>query len=101
MRCDSLKAGVDYHVVARLTERGLLERVRRGSYRRADMSAAEVGVVDVAAAASNGVVCLPSALAHYDLKTMTLWEVYLAIPRKAWQPRATGDDFDPIWHAGG
>ena len=84
---DVLKAGIDHHALARLTDRGLLERVRRGLYRRADMISAEVGVADVAAAAPGGVVCLLSALAHYELTTTTPWEVYLAIPRKAWPPK--------------
>lgn len=79
---DVLKAGIDHHALARLTERGLLERVRRGLYRRADMIPADVGVAD--AAAPHGVVCLLSALAHCELTTTTPWEVYLAIPRKAW-----------------
>lgn len=84
---DVLREGIDHHALARLTDRGLLERVRRGLYRRADMVSAEVGVADVAAAAPDGVVCLLSALAHYELTTTTPWEVYLAIPRKAWPPK--------------
>lgn len=84
---DILEAGIDHHVLARLTERGLLERVRRGLYRRADMVSADMAVADVAAAAPGGVVCLLSALAHYELTTTTPWEVYIAIPRKAWPPK--------------
>src|SRR5947209_9326653 len=81
-----LRASIDHHALARLTERGVLQRVSRGLYRRADMVSSDVALADVAAAASEGVICLLSALAHYELTTVTPWEVYLAIPRKAWPP---------------
>jgi predicted transcriptional regulator of viral defense system len=90
---DLLAAGIDHHVLARLMERGLLERVRRGLYRSADIASGEVGVADVAAAAPEGVICLLSALSHFELTTTTPWEVYLAIPRKAWPPKI---DYPPV-----
>ncbi len=90
---DILQAGIDHHVLARLTERGLLERVRRGLYRRADMVSGDVAMADGAAASPDNVICLLSALAHYELTTTTPWEVYLAIPRKAWPPKI---DYPPV-----
>jgi predicted transcriptional regulator of viral defense system len=88
-----LEAGIDHHVLARLTERGLLERVRRGLYRRADTISGDIALADVAAAAPEGVICLLSALSHYELTTTTPWEVYLAIPRKGWPPKI---DYPPV-----
>ena len=90
---DVLQAGMDHHALARLTERGLLERVRRGLYRRADMISGDVAVADVAAMSPDGVICLLSALSHYELTTTTPWDVYLAIPRKAWAPKI---DYPPV-----
>jgi predicted transcriptional regulator of viral defense system len=90
---DILRAGMDHHTLARLTDLGLLKRVRRGLYRRADMITGDMAVADVAAAAPNGVICLLSALSHYELTTTTPWEVYLAIPRKSWRPKF---DYPPV-----
>lgn len=90
---DILQAGIDHHALTRLTERGLLERVRRGLYRRSDLISSDIGVLDVAATVPEGVICLLSALSHYELTTTTPWEVYVGIRRKAWRPRI---DYPPV-----
>ena len=98
---DILRAGMDHHALARLTERGLLERVRRGLYRRADMISGDVAVADVAASSPHGVICLLSALSRYELTTTTPWEVYLAIPRKAWAPKITYPPVRVVFYSAG
>ncbi len=84
---DIRNAGVDPHLLARLVEEGVLERVARGLYRRADTWSEYRALVDAAVAAPHAVVCLLSALEYYGLTTTVPPEVYLAVPRKARPPR--------------
>jgi predicted transcriptional regulator of viral defense system len=91
---DVIEAHIRPHALTRLVERGLLERVRRGLYRDANLIASDTGVADVAAATTRGVICLLSALSHYHLTTTTPWEVFLALPRSSSRPPTM--DYPPI-----
>jgi len=62
---DIRAAGVDPHLLARLVAEGLLERVARGLYRRADAWSEYRGLVDATVAAPHAVICLLSALEYY------------------------------------
>lgn len=88
-----LAVGGDPHALGELVAGGQLVRVRRGLYRRADAWSEHLGLADATAAAPGAVVCLLSALDYYALTTITPWEVYLAIPRKARPPRV---EYPPV-----
>lgn len=75
--------------IRRLVAEGRIERVGRGLYRDPAASATERS--DLAQAARlvpGGVICLLSALRFHGLTTQNPFEVWLAIDRKAWRPRA-------------
>ena len=86
---DLERAGVSRTQIRRLLARGLIERVARGLYTRPGEPITERR--DLAGAAQlvpGGVVCLLSALRFHGLTTQNPFEVWLAIDRKAWRPRA-------------
>jgi predicted transcriptional regulator of viral defense system len=86
---DLERAGVTRTQLRRLRERGLLERVGRGLY--ALPGAVRTERHDLAEAARRvpgGVVCLLSALRFHGLTTQNPFEVWMAIDRKAWRPKA-------------
>jgi predicted transcriptional regulator of viral defense system len=83
------RAGISRSQIQRLVRQGVLERVSRGLYRLAGTPLVETE--DLARAARQvpgGVVCLLSALRFHGLTTQNPFEVWLAIERKAWRPRA-------------
>ena len=90
---DLLAERIDPHVLSEMVAEGRLARVRRGLYRRADAWSEHLSLADAAAAAPAAVICLLSALDFYALTTVTPWEVYLAIPRKARPPHL---DYPPV-----
>ncbi|MGH7151936.1 MAG: type IV toxin-antitoxin system AbiEi family antitoxin domain-containing protein [Planctomycetota bacterium] len=86
---DLERAGVSRTQLRRLLDRGLLERVGRGLYRSPEAPLTERSdLAQAARLAPGGVVCLLSALRFHDLTTQNPFEVWLAIDRKAWRPRA-------------
>jgi predicted transcriptional regulator of viral defense system len=80
--------GVTRPQIARLVERGLLERVGYGLYRAPDLPITEHHTLaQVAARAPGTVACLLTALRFHDLTTQAPFEVWLAIERKTARPR--------------
>jgi predicted transcriptional regulator of viral defense system len=85
---DLEQAGVSRGQIRRLVERGQIERVGRGLYRRPGALRSErQDLAEVARRVPGGVVCLLSALRFHGLTTQNPFEVWLAIDRKAWRPR--------------
>jgi predicted transcriptional regulator of viral defense system len=65
-----------------MRDAGEVERLSRGVYRLAELPPlAHPDLVSVALRASNGVICLISALAYHGITTQIPHEVYLALPR--------------------
>jgi predicted transcriptional regulator of viral defense system len=63
-------------------EKGLLEKIKPGLYRLADLDYPEgisLSFVDVSRAIPDAVICLISALSYYDLTTFNPSEIYVAI----------------------
>src|SRR5438128_1929445 len=72
----------------RLYRRGLIDRVVRGLYAWPDADLGEnVTLAEVARLVPKGVVCLLSALRFHGLTTQAPYEVWIALPPKAWLPR--------------
>lgn len=85
---DLRAAGYHARWLTRLVGEGAVERARKGLYRLPDGPAhSNQSLLDAGRAVPEGVVCLLSALAFYELTTANPPEVYLAIGRKAWVPR--------------
>jgi predicted transcriptional regulator of viral defense system len=74
--------------LARLVREGIIVRVARGLYQRADASVdAGHSLAEAAALVPKGVVCLISALQFHELTLQLPSEVWMAIDRTAWRPR--------------
>ena len=74
--------------LSRLCAAGKLQRIGRGLYTLAEAGATEHrALAEVCKRASNGVICLLSALRFHELTTQMPFEVWLAIGEKAWRPR--------------
>lgn len=76
--------GAGFHTrdITRFVENGSLVKLKPGLYRLPDISeTGEInpGFVDVCKAIDEGVICLLSALAHYELTTFHPAEIYTAI----------------------
>jgi predicted transcriptional regulator of viral defense system len=85
---DFAAAGITGTELHRLVEQGHVEKVVRGRYR--DPRVESSGKADVALAASQvpqGVVCLLTALRFHGLTVQNPFEVWMAVPSKAWRPR--------------
>ena len=81
-------AGLSRTAIRRLTERGALEKVGHGQYRSAKTQLSErADLVQASRRLPGGVICLLSALRFHGLTTQNPFEVWMAIPSKAWRPR--------------
>ena len=78
---------------------GLIERVKPGLYRLADLAdnAEHAGLVDVCRAIPEGVICLVSALDYHGLTTFNPSEVYVAIPHGGKPPRMHYPPIKPFY----
>ena len=86
---DLERAGVSRTQIRRLRNQGVIERVGRGLYRRPGAPLTERhDLAQAARLVPGGVVCLLSALRFHGLTTQNPFEVWMAIDRKAWRPRA-------------
>ncbi len=86
---DLERAGISRTQIRRLCERGLIERVGHGLYARAGAVLTERhDLAEAARRVPGGIVCLLSALRFHGLTTQNPFEVWMAIDRKAWRPRA-------------
>jgi len=85
---DLERAGLSRVHVRRLVERGVLERIGWGLYRRPGDPVTEGhDFLRAARLVPGSILCLLSALRFHGLTTQNPFEVWLAIDRKAWRPR--------------
>jgi predicted transcriptional regulator of viral defense system len=86
--------GVSRKALKELSDRGILERIGRGLYRVSGSQITEhQSLVEASKRVPQGVVCLLSALRFHGLTTQNPFAVWLAIDRKAWQPKV---DYPPL-----
>lgn len=82
------KLHVRQETLWRLYKQGRLERMGRGVYGLPDRQVSERhSFAEAAKKVPNGIICLLSALRFHNLTTQSPFEVWMAIDRKAWQPR--------------
>lgn len=86
--------GVPRVVLARLTARGLLERVRRGIYRLPDAQPSEnESLATIALKVPQAVFCLLTALQFHELTTQLPRQVWIGMPRGSHTPKI---DYPPV-----
>ena len=82
------QAGIHNEVLRRLVHEGRLEQIARGQYRHPAAPLTEHHSLGIAArAVPRGVVCLLSALSFHGVGTQLPADVWMAIDRRAGQPR--------------
>ncbi|RMF14575.1 MAG: transcriptional regulator [Candidatus Dadabacteria bacterium] len=85
---EAQEQGIHPEQIRRLYQRGILERVARGTYRLSDGEVSEYQtMVEACARVSHGVVCLLSALRFHELTSQAPFEVWLAIGPDARKPK--------------
>jgi predicted transcriptional regulator of viral defense system len=84
---DLVEIGVPRIVLSRMVKRNLLTRLSRGLYTEPKRTISEhTSFAEVARKYPNTVVCLLSALQFHQLTTQVPFEVWVAIPNKAYTP---------------
>src|SRR5262249_16945247 len=80
--------GIPREYLIRLHNQGLLDRPTRGNYVLDNAERREhQSIVEACKRVPYGVICLLSALRFHELTTQAPFEVWLAIPYKAWLPK--------------
>lgn len=83
-------ASVHTRDVQRLIVEGLIEKIKPGLYKLVDLPETDgvpVGFVDICRAIPSAIICLLSALDHYDLTTFVPSQVYVAVPNSFKPPK--------------
>ena len=78
--------GIKTAHIRHLVESGILEKIKPGLYRMADLKEpkqAPLDFIDASRAIPNGIICLASALSHHGLTTYNPPAVDMAIPNQA------------------
>lgn len=86
---DILEARIHNTYLKELVDAGKLEQIKRGLYRIPDAPESVYdGLIQAAVSVPHGVISMLSALAYYNLTTVTPWEVSIAIEqgKKAFLP---------------
>lgn len=78
---EAANAGVGSRTLYRLVERGVVERVGHGLYRRSDAPPVDLDLLEVALRSAGATICLTSALARHGLVDDVPASVDLALPR--------------------
>lgn len=79
---DAEQAGIDYHELRRLEHAGIVERERRGLYRRLDVDFTRFSdIAAVCAQVPDGIICLLTALIVHDIGTQLPRRIWIAIPQ--------------------
>lgn len=89
------RLGLSRRALRALLERGAVERIGHGLYRRTDAEPVDTDLVEVAVKAPRATLCLLSALARHELTDVIPAVHDIAVPRGAWRPATA----TPVrWH---
>lgn len=92
----ALAAGLTEWQLYRLRDRGLIENVGRGLYRRHDAEAVDVDLIEIARRAPLATLCLATALARHGLTDDIPARIDVALPRGRHRPVVAA----PVdWHS--
>ena len=85
------REGVTREHLRRLLQRGQLQRIGVGLYSLPGTDISEHrSLAEACSRVPRGVICLLSALRFQNLTTQNPFEVWMAIPHKAWRPKSGG-----------
>lgn len=91
---EAIRAGIHPRTLYKMRDECMLERLSRGLYRLSGLpQLANPDVIAVATRVPEGVLCLISALAFYEMTTQIPHEVCIAIERNSRPPRI---DYPPV-----
>ncbi len=91
---DALALGIHPRILYRMRDDGVLYQISRGVFRLASLPGlSHPDLIAVALRVPRGVVCLVSALAHYDVTSEVPHEIQIALPRKTKAPKI---DYPPL-----
>ena len=80
--------GIDRKTIKRMTDSGELIRIARGLYSAADyIPDSNYSLLEAHKLVRQGVICLLSALAYYEIGTQNPSMVWMAIPNRTWMPQ--------------
>ena len=83
--------GLSRTTIARLVQRGELERVARGVYADPKMAVgAHQRLAEIALLAPHASICLLSALEYHNLTTQLPFETWIAVPARSHKPKLEG-----------
>ncbi len=83
------EAGYHTRNIRKLVDSGIIEKIKPGLYRLYDSSSADLftqSFVDICKSVPKGVICLLSALDHYNLTTINPAKIHIAIPNQSKPP---------------
>jgi predicted transcriptional regulator of viral defense system len=86
------KMGISSRKLSYYCKKGLIERIAHGVYRnpatpRDDDNFQWIDLLEIASSIPNGVICLISALAYYEMTVERTQEFWIAIPHEAKAPK--------------
>jgi len=91
---EAMRLGIHPRIIYQLRDEGLLEQLAKGVYRLVEVpDFSEPDLVLVSKKIPQGVICLISALAYYEMTTQIPHFVYIAIPTKS---KRSNLDYPPI-----
>lgn len=97
---EAIKLGIHPVYLYRLRDEEVLESLGRGVFRLASMpDFSESDLVLVTKRIPQGIVCLISALAHYELTTQVPRFVYIALPRTSRLPKPNYPPLRYFWYS--
>jgi len=98
---EALSAGIHPRTLYEMERSRILEKLNRGLYRLTDLPAlGNPDLVIVALKVPNGVICLISALAYYEMTTQVPHEVYVTLERGMETPRLDHPPIRTFWFSG-
>lgn len=85
---DLLREGISFRDLKKLLAQDRIEQIKKGLYRLKDEDRTSIReFVDVCLAIPKAVVCLYSALSHYELTTFMPTEIMIAVPQGYHAPK--------------
>src|ERR1700733_2224378 len=97
---EAIKLGVHPSYLYKLRDAGILESLGRGVFRLASMpDFSEPDLVLSTKRIPQGIVCLISALAYYELTTQIPHFVYIALPRTSRLPKPSYPPLRYFWYS--
>jgi len=93
--------GIHSEYLRRIVAKGQVVKIGRGLYSLPNAKITENhGLVQASKAVPKGVICLLSALRFHRIGTQSPFEVWMAIDRKAAQPRVSAPKIHFMWSSG-